>query len=261
LTSNKFCRKKPCDEEKIKMEAIIKSFIDEERPLRLAALFGGYKNPTTGLTNPDLAEIKTLERLDALLNKLRAIYSHGAELYLVTTGKKGEIANGISPEKTFVYEEKISKIAGNFKKIKVVPIGSLYKKFFNNGNLEEMLRREKEKAELLVLTDKELLAEKIKIAEKHNSLPLSTTNGESRDKAIESALAYSILSDQEPKILSDEFRAFIKLSFRTKGENGAISLFTCRKGVIHQPWNNACTKCMHRDRCFAESKSGKIIYC
>lgn len=212
------------------------------------------------MTNPDLAEIKTLQRLDILLNKLRMVYPHGAELYLITTGKKGEIANGISPEKTSVYEEKISKIAKNFKGMRVIPIGLLYRKFFNNGNLEEILKQEKS-GQAKLLEDKEFLAEKIKIAEKHNSLPLTTMDEESRKKAIESAIIYSILSSKEPKIMSSEFGAFIKVSFRIKGEEGALSLFTCRKKMIHQPWNNSCTKCMHRNRCFSESRSGKIIYC
>lgn len=242
------------------MEATIKSFIEKSEPLRLVVLFGGYKNPSTGLINPDLAEIKTLQRLNTLLNKLRAVYLHGVELYVVTTGKKGEIANGISPEKTSSYEEKISTIAKNFRGIEVVPIGLLYRKFFNNGKMEKTIEEEKKKQAKL-LKNEECLAEKIKIAEKHNSLPLRDTDKKDRKRAVKSAIIYSILSSKEPEIMNKEFGAFIKLSFRIKGEEKAISLFTCRKGTIHQPWNNVCAKCMHRNRCFAESRSGKIIYC
>jgi hypothetical protein len=251
LTSNRFCRKKPNEKEKKETETVIKSFIEKSRPLLLVVLFGGYKNPSTGLINPDLAEIKTLERLNTLLDKVREIYPHGVELYIITTGKKGEIANGISPEKTSVYERKISDIAKNFKGIKVIPIGLLYHKFYNNGNLENMLKREKNEQMKLPET-MEQLAEKIKIAKKHNSLPLNAADKVNKEKAIESAITYSILSSIEPKIMESEFHEFIKLSFRVKGEKNALSLFTCKKGTIHQPWNNSCTRCIHKNRCFAE---------
>lgn len=241
------------------MAEIIKKIITNKMPISITVLFGGYKSPHTGLTDPCLAEIKTLQRLNFLLVKLRMIYSYGVQLYVITTGRKGEIANGVSSVITSSYENKIIKIADNFKGIKVIPIGLLYEKFFNNGNMKAKIEEEKKK-QIKLLNDPVFLVEKIKIAKKHGSLSLSESDEESKKKAIENALTYSALSSVEQEMLLREFGTFIKLSFRKEGEKNAISLYTCRKKMIHQPWNNKCKGCTREQKCFAESKSGKILY-
>ncbi len=243
--------------EKEAIKETIKTFTEKNKPLLLVTLFGGYKNPSTELTRPDFAETKTLKRLNDLLNKLRAIYPFGAELRIITTGKKGELSNEISPKQTLVYERLICGIAKNFKGIKVIPIGLLYGKFFKNGDLEEAVSEGKRRAKIWN-NDKDL-SEKLKIAFKHNP-HLDVNSEENIKKAMESTMVYLTLSSKEPEIMANEFKNFIKLSFRTKGEMNAISLFTCRKGMQKQPWNNKCKGCQHEQRCFAESKSGKILY-
>lgn len=259
LTDNEFCRKKLDGEEEKKMAEIIKKIIMNKMPILITVLFGGYKSPHTGLTDPCLAEVKTLQRLNFLLVKLRMIYPYGAQLYVITTGRKGEIANGVSPAITSSYENKIIKIANNFEGIKVIPIKLLYEKFFNNGNMKAVIEEEKKKQAKL-LKDPNFLAEKIKIAQRHGSLPLSDLDEESKKKAIENALTYSALSSVEQGMLLKEFDTFIKLSFRKEGEKNAISLYTCRKKMIHQPWNNNCKGCTREEKCFAESKNGRILY-
>lgn len=257
LTNNKFCRKKPSEWGKNRIKETIKSFTENNKPIRLVVLFGGYKNPSTELFSPDLAEINTLQRLNILISNLCAVYSYGAELYIVTTGKKGEIANEIPSQETIAYEEQLCEITKNFAGIKIIPIGNLYEKFFNNGNMEKIVMEGKRQAESW--KDDKDLTEKIEIARRHN--PLLAKNGEeSIKKALGSALIYSSLSSREPEMLVKEFGKFIKLSFRMGGEEKAISLFTCRKGMQKQPWNNKCKGCQHEQECLAGSKSSKILY-
>lgn len=249
ILHSKYRRKNPDEKTKTEIIKIIEEFKKEKKPLKFVVLFGGYKNPNTGMRIPGMNELLTIKRLSDFVKKIGNIYPYGVGLYIITTGKKGEIANGITSDLTAVYESQIKRIAvKNFCDIKVIPIAELYKtleiaeqikviiKNRNNGNGNNIQK------------------EKLKIAKKHSMTEIT------EHEAVRNAKVYEDLTEIEPIILEEYFGCHIKLSFRKEAEDGAISLYTCKKGMAKQPWNGTCNGCKYINHCLSHIKTGKIIY-
>lgn len=249
ITHKKYCRKKP--DEKTKTEIINKISIFKNRkdPLKFVVLFGGYKNPKIGTKEIGLSEILTIKRLADIMEKIENCYPYGAELYIITTGKKGEIANGITSDLTDFYENQIQRIVENFSNIKVIPIGDLYNipKIIDQVNAIKSVKSD-------IKNSKNNQEKKIKIAMKHNMKKIS------EDEAARNVETYAALTEIEPIILKEYFGNHIKLSFRQEVEIGAVPMFTCKKGMVKQPWNGICNGCKHTNHCLNHIKTGKIIY-
>lgn len=246
ITNKKYCRKNPEEETKIKIINAISVFRNMREPLKFVVLFGGYKNPDTGLIEPGLSEIMTIKRLADLMKKIEISYPYNVQLNIVTTGRKGEIANGILHDLTSVYEKGIKKIAeSNFANIKVIPIGEIYESA-GVANEAKLIRNN-------VIAQK-TQTEKIGIAKRHNLKEIS------EEEAVINVSVYESLTGIEPIILKQYFGDFIKLSFRQYAEDGAISMFTCKKGMVKQPWNGSCRSCKHANHCESHFRTGKIIY-
>lgn len=252
LTSREFCRgKKRIDKELIQRQ--IEDFVVEGKPLKFLGLFGGYKNPNVVQSPyPDLSEIRTLERIAMIIEKITQRYSPGGEIILVTTGKKGELANCISFERVQIYEDKIKEIVKEKSlPIEIITWGELFEKHKRIQGLSEVKEEIKKireefdkfiKGNLAREKDGLFWQKQMQRAKRHAQPSMS--------KEIEEmALNYAIFEIIEERFLREEFNEeVIRISFRPKIEHNAISLYACKKGVIRQPWNNTCTKCeFHRD--------------
>lgn len=88
------------------------------------------------------------------------------------------------------------------------------------------------------------MAKKIERAKKH-AFPKTLSESE----AEKCALNYEIYNFVESKFLEKEFAEIINLSFRTEIDPEMIHLYTCKKGVIIQPWNGSCMDCKFLDKC------------
>ncbi len=167
----------------------------------------------------------------------------------MTTGRKGEIANGIPSDLTEYYESKIKRIAeNNYSNIKVVPISYLYDSpgvvnqvkaivsNRNNGNEEN------------------IKIKKLMIAARHNLKEIS------EQEAIRNAKTYAALTEIEPIALNEYFGNHIKLSFREDVSAGEVPMYTCKKGMLKQSWNGTCGGCKFANHCRSHITTGKIIY-
>lgn len=262
LTRRKFCRKKPKAEKIIQQ---IKEAVREGEPLTFLAIFGSYKNPNV-ITSPwpDLSEEKTLERMAKLMSQLKTIYSPGGIIKLVTTGKKGELANKIPSERIQIYEGRIKEIVkeNNFP-IEMIPWGDLFEKYKEICELPEVKEETREIHEKFNQFKQNQGTEENKIfwqkqidrARRH--APPNTPEEEIEERALNYIIYTDII---EPRLLQKEFgEEVINLSFRPEIDPTTIPLFTCKKGVIKQPWNNTCEGCQFQNKCISTSETTDFL--
>ena len=218
----------------------IESLTQGRKPVQLVIGYGCVKNQNvTSRFLPDLAEEKALGAFVEMAEAMKKINPAGLQVKIITSGKRAELVNYVSPEKTTAYHSALQKLIlqkGWQDVIEIIPIGDLYLargQEFQRALVEARSEIEQE-------WNKPVLAKFWQMEIEHARRNICRDGLEPEViKAISerSAFNYQVFrrAEQKVRLIEERFPEAIKASYNI-GHKDTLVLWTLEPGNITQPW-------------------------